>query len=182
MKIIYLIFTNIVHGLKPYHMSDGRIRKYLPNLINPEKDIVNIGYSKTSFITKHWLINIIQNDILNTQIENEDTHIIQKINDIENYIQHNRKVNDVYLAWMPKCVYGTKDVLFIIVGEYVLKKDIFVIKEVIQSPFWCSEQIDSSELKKSLCVYSKEYVTDLTYLYDNDFRYKLAWNIWNYTL
>ena len=80
------------------------------------------------------------------------------------------------MAWVPKCIYGSKDVLFIVVCENVDTR--CVIKQVIQSPFWSSEQIESNELKLTLEAFANSKL-DLDYLYKHDLRYKLAWATWN---
>ena len=72
---------------------------------------------------------------------------------------------------------------FNIVFEYEIKE--FVIKHLVQSPFWDPIQIDSNELKKALIEQNKLNnctSINLEYLYDNDLRYKLAWAVWNLTL
>jgi len=107
--------------------------------------------------------------------EHPDLHIINRINQLEHYIQENRKQNDYYLAWMPKCKYGSKDVLFLIVCQTTNTG--FYVKHVIPSPYWSPDQIGSCELKRAL--ESLNSSIDFTVLYDTDMRYKLAWSTWN---
>ena len=106
------------------------------------------------------------------KIDKED--IIKRINELEQYIQENRKPNDYYIAWIPKCVNGSKDILFLVVCQQ--KKEKFCVKQLIQSPFWSPDQIESTQLKLSLEGMS-EYI-DMSELYENDIRYKLAWSTW----
>ena len=57
-----------------------------------------------------------------------------------------------------------------------------MVKELVQSPFWSSEQIDSIILKQTLIEQNKENnctTINFDYLYENNLRYKLAWNTWN---
>ena len=83
---------------------------------------------------------------------------------------------------MPNCIYGRNDVLFIIVAsiDNVLKE--FIIKHIVQSPYWEPEQIDSNELRLALMdqnIKNNCNTTNFDYLYDHDLRFKLAWATWN---
>ena len=86
---------------------------------------------------------------------------------------------------MPKEEHGRNDVLFIIVAYILAEKQEFVIRHLVQSPFWDPSQIDSNELKIALedqnCKNNCTTI-NLEYLYENDLRYKLAWAVWNLTL
>jgi hypothetical protein len=179
MRFFYL-FLFAVHALTPGHLPNGNIKKYISST-NPHEDLVMIGYSKASLVSKHWLDNILKHLIAkekNKQFisyrDNPDLHIIIKINELENYIQENRKPNDYYMAWMPKCIYGSKDVLFLVVCQD--KTNGFCVKRIIQSPFWSPDQIQSTELKTALESMSQH--VDMTDLYYYDPRYELAWSTW----
>lgn len=165
-----------VHALNPSHLPNGK--KTYVSRNPPHEDLIVITPSKASFVSKHWLANII-NDMMtrNKHYYNEhpDLHIIHQINQLEHYIQENRKQNDHYLAWMPKCNSGSKDVLFIIVCQ--TNKTGCYVKLVIPSPYWSPDQIKSCELKRSL--ESLNSSMNFTILYDTDIRYKLAWSTWN---
>ena len=108
----------------------------------------------------------------------------------------NSKVNKnsnptLYFAWKPKSLQGFNEVLFIVVATLIKEsittenevEDKFYlnIKNVIQSPFWDEEQVKSIYLKKAL-IDQNEYTNETTIrfdeLYQNNFRYKLAWETW----
>ena len=184
---LFVWFTLFLCGqsLRPSRLPNGKIKKYVSSEFRPQ-DIQVIGYAGASIISKNWLENIMAHMIHQEKKmkkdrsihfgDNNDLHIIVKINELENYIQEHRRPSDFYLAWIPKCVYGSKDVLFIVVCENVDTH--CVIKQVIQSPFWSSEQIESNELKLTLEAFANSKL-DLDYLYKHDLRYKLAWATWN---
>lgn len=170
-----------VSSLKPSHLPDGNLKKYISNP-NPQEDLIMIGHEKASLISKNWLDNIMTHIISRERNkkfvdyrDNSDLHIIMKINELENYIQENRKPNDYYMAWMPKCIYGSKDVLFLVICQDNING--FCVKRIIQSPFWSPDQIESTQLKLSLEGMS-EFV-DMSEFYEIDYRYKLAWSTWN---
>lgn len=180
MKIIYLIGLSLIEALMPSNLPGGKIKKYVSN-INSKEDIKLIDYRTSSIISRNWLENILNYEIqkkikmkLNTNHDNHDNHIIMKINQLEGLIQDDNEY--IYLEWTPKCIYGSKDVLFLIVCEN--KNDIYNIKLIIQSPFWSQEQIKSQLLKEALCNYTNNQI-NLNELYDNDIRYKLSWSTWN---
>ena len=163
-----------VNALMPSKLPGGKLKKYIPNN-DLKEDIVLIDYLRASIISRNWLENILRYDNYGIVTnDNHDIHIIMKINDLETLIQDNKEY--VYLSWMPKCVYGSKDILFIIVCEHV--NDLFNIKLVIQSPFWSHDQIKSQMLKDALCNYTNNKI-NLNELYDNDIRYKLSWSTWS---
>lgn len=179
MRFFYL-FLFTVRALTPGHLPNGKLKKYISS-DNPHEDLVMIGHSKASLISKHWLDNILthliareKNKRFISYRDNPDLHIIMKVNELENYIQENRKPNDYYMAWMPKCIYGSKDVLFLVVCQD--KTNGFCVKRIIQSPFWSPDQIQSTELKTALESMSQH--VDMTDLYYYDPRYELAWSTW----
>jgi hypothetical protein len=181
MRLI-LLFSGFIYvlGLHSGHLPNGNPKIYVSSS-NPEEDLFMIGHTKASFISKHWMNDIMTHLISNEKHnrfisyrDNSDLHIINKINELEQYIQENRKPNDYYMAWMPKCVNGSKDILFLVVCQH--KTNGFCVKHVIQSPFWSPDQIESTQLKLSLEGMS-QYV-DMSELYENDIRYKLAWSTW----
>lgn len=179
MKVIYLWCLSLTSALMPSKLPSGKIKKYVANK-DSKQDIVVIDYQKASLISRNWLENILNyeiekriSELNNMGHDNHDNHIIMKINQLETLIQDNNKY--IYLAWMPKCIYGSNDVLFLIVCQQVNEDTI--IKLIIQSPFWSHEQINSQMLKEALCSYVDHNI-NLKELYDNDIRYKLSWCVW----
>uniref|UniRef100_A0A6C0JUD5 Uncharacterized protein n=1 Tax=viral metagenome TaxID=1070528 RepID=A0A6C0JUD5_9ZZZZ len=175
-KWLYIVHV-CVYALNPSHFPNGKKKTYVSRT-PPHEDLVLINPSKSSFVSKHWLANIINTMTTRDKRyynEHPDLHIINRINQLEHYIQENRKQNDYYLAWMPKCKYGSKDVLFLIVCQTTNTG--FYVKHVIPSPYWSPDQIGSCELKRAL--ESLNSSIDFTVLYDTDMRYKLAWSTWN---
>jgi hypothetical protein len=127
--------------------------------------------SKARFIAKHW-----ENNILNSGLEimNEDVYVLNKIDELMGLTA--KKNNYIYMSWTPSSVID--EVLFIIVGETMSDKKEFVIKLIVQSPFWDSKQISSENLKYAIedLIYGIDNVSlNMTYIYDNDLRYKLSW-------
>lgn len=162
-----------VHSLKPVKLPSGQQRFYKYNRDNPELDLKNITPTEATFVSRHWLNNILEPN----KICEEDKLIIEKINLLESFIQtqftEHGEVNVRYLAWVPKGI--TTDVLFIIVMKSFESNDTLQI--LINSPFWDSNHIGTDCLLESLRHYSKKNGKDLNI---NDFmseniRYRLAW-------
>ena len=177
----YSILLTTVYSLTPGKLPNGKIKTYKMNKNEPEKDLVYINKHTASIISRNWLENILtymvetkkENLNLKHLTENPDIHIIQKINKLEQYIQEQK---DIYcFSWMPKCHYGNKDVLFIIICLKI--NGGYTILDLIQSPFWSPEQIESINLKKSLI--SLDNSINLEKLFESDLRFKLSWSTWN---
>lgn len=189
--------------LNPKRLPNGKMYKYIPNKHSPSNDLRIITSGQASLITKNWLENIVV-DVFNRENKNlqenkfsktsifdyDDLHIVTNINQLEKYIQEsyqksNNNKKTLFLSWMPKEEHGRNDVLFIIVAYILVDKQEFVIRHLVQSPFWDPAQIDSNELKLALedqnCKNNCTTI-NLEYLYENDLRYKLAWAVWNLTL
>ena len=173
--IICAIFTNnAIYALQPSKTPSGKSRKYSPNKISPYEDLKSISASEASFISRHWLNNIIQS----TKINHEDISVIDNINKLEEHIQYvfsnHEEVSNVYFAWIPEGGY-MKDILFLIVLE--VREDRNILKLIIQSPFWDSSQINSKYLLKSLEDFSKisNRNLDLYEFYEDNIRFKLEW-------
>ena len=190
--------------LNPKRLPNGKMYKFTPNKQSPASDLQVINAGQASIITKNWLQNIVS-DIFNRENKNlqenkfsktnifdyDDLHIVTHINQLENYIQESYEVlrgddkKTLFLSWMPKGEHGRPEVLFIIVAYILVEKQEFVIRHLVQSPFWDPIQIDSNELKLALedqnCKNNCTSI-NLEYLYENDLRYKLAWAVWNLTL
>jgi len=127
--------------------------------------------SKARFIAKHWANNILNSGL---EIMTEDVHVLNKIDELMGLTA--KENNYIYISWTPSSLIN--EVLFIIVGETKSDKKEFVIKLIVQSPFWDSKQISSENLKYAIeeLIYGIDDVSlNMTYLYDNDLRYKLSW-------
>ena len=179
--LLYIIMLTRVYSLSPGRLPNGKIKTYKMNKNEPYKDLTYINPSIASLITRNWLENILtymveskkENLNLNDLNENPDIHIIQKINKLEQYIQEQRYI--YCFSWMPECHYGNKDVLFIIICMKI--NGGYTILDLIQSPFWSPEQIESTYLKETL--FSLDKSINLEKLYESDLRYKLSWSTWN---
>ena len=187
MLILFLfLILNNCNCLTPGSLPNGNIKKYIPNNEFPHEDLRIIQTKKAMLITNNWLENIINNILADELVtlkffkETEDTHIITKIKNLDKKIKNNsNNLEHILLVWMPKCKYGSDDVLSIIYIEFNDKN--FNVCQVIPSPFWNSEQIKSIELKKSLLNFGKNNtkVVNFNELFENDFRYKLSWSTWD---
>lgn len=193
MLRIIIIFTLICLSQSLIN-GNTNVRKYRENL-NPGKDLIKITHSQSSLISKSWLENIIIE--INTKNKNNknlpsklfelaDAHIVNSINQLENYISDHRSDNDIYLSWMPSSIkpkkFKNKISLFIIVAEVDNKNKKFSIKQLVQSPLWDPSQIPSYKLKEALSDFTTQFEgldIDLSYLYQHDLRYKLSWATWN---
>lgn len=177
--LICLLSFSSHYALIPNNLPSGKNKRYTPNNNNPDKDLKKITPSEASFVSRHWLNNILQA----RKICREDEHILIKINVMEQFIQDqytfNEEVFYEYLAWCPQGI--TTDILFLIIIE---KKDNnkMILKLLINSPFWDCSQISNDYLLESLKKYSniKNFELDIEEFLDNNIRYKLSWN--NYKL
>jgi hypothetical protein len=182
-KLIKFLFVAVsVTGIKPAKMPNGNPRKYQSRL-DLTLDLKVITIQEATFISKHWLNNIID---VNGNSCKEDIQIIDKINNLEIYRQNlenkgtTRNNETMILAWMPKGVYN--DLLFIVCCEVDRpNRDLFV-NLLVQSPFWDSSQIESIVLKESLeqLAIRANCTLHLDPLYNADSRYKLAWKNWKF--
>ncbi len=205
MNIVYKLlvlslFGTLNLGLMPKRLPNGKPYKYIANKDHRSNDLKVIKPGQASLISRNWLQNIvadlfnreskklINKEFTNTGIYNYDElHIVTSINRLESYIQesYNAQGKDkahLFLAWMPKGMYGREEALFIIVAEIAPKEQEFIIKHLVQSPFWDQDQIDSNELRLALIDQNERNnctKINLDYLYEQDLRYKLAWATWN---
>ena len=169
--LILLFFFIGAWSLNPIGLPSGNQKKYTINPTSRVNDLNLLTSSKARFIAKHW-----ENNILNSGLEimDEDVHVLNKIDELMEIIS--KENNYIYISWTPSSL--IKEVLFIIVGETKPDKNEFVIKLIVQSPFWDSKQISSEHLKYAIeeLIYGIDNVyLNMTYLYDNDLRYKLSW-------
>ena len=204
------LFTTIMFcfpytfGLNPKKLPNGRGYKYTSNKESRSSDLKVIKPAQAAIISRNWLQNIIAdmfsstnqkrlNDEFNSNnmVNYDDLHIVTNINKLESYIHasYEEKTKNkknylllLFLAWMPKSRHGAKDALFIIVVEINSNTKEFIIRHLVQSPFWEPSQIDSNELRLALENQNEKQnctTINLDYLYENDLRYKLAWATWN---
>tara|TARA_Y100000389_G_scaffold205142_1_gene264019 strand:+ start:11136 stop:11669 length:534 start_codon:yes stop_codon:yes gene_type:complete len=168
--IIIIIFFIRVHGLPPNKNGLGMHKKYTSNT-QKYLDLKQITTTQASTISKSWLINIMSFG----NIHPEDEHVICKINELESYIQEHRTLDYRYCAWMPRCNFKTKEVIFIVILYDA--NNILHVKLLLQNPYWDSIQIDSLELKKTLLSLAEKEnkKLNLDEIYATDFRYALEW-------
>ena len=170
---VFLAIIPSISSLKPGKLPSGKDRVYKYNRKNPENDLKKITPMVASFVSRHWLNNILQP----AQICEEDAMIVEKINNLEQYIQeqftHHNEFKIEYLAWTPQGI--TEDILFLIVLEKYEERHL--LRTLINSPFWESKQISSECLLESLNCYSKskDSVLDIESFVENNIRYKLLW-------
>lgn len=175
-KTICLLFIFLiqVNSLSPAKLPSGKPRSYKYNDENPEADLKQITAQEASFISRHWLNNILQPK----KICKEDVVILENINALEGLIQEqfteDMQVNIKYLAWTPKGI--TEDVLFLIVIQNY--QNTSELKLLIHSPFWDSSQINTDCLLKSIHKYSLKHgnMLDINKFIDRNIRYKLIWH------
>jgi len=177
---IFLICAPNISCLKPGKLPSGKDRVYKYNREHPENDLKNITPAVASFVSRHWLNNILQP----TKICQEDAMIVEKINSLEQYIQdqftHENDFKVEYLAWTPQGI--TEDILFLIILEQYEEKN--VLRTLINSPVWESKQISNECLLESLICYSsnEDKVLDIEPFLTNNIRYKLLWKDFNVEL
>ncbi len=196
--LCYLMYHT--SSLMPKRLPNGKPYKYTANIQDRTSDLKVIKPGQASLISRNWLQNIVadlvnrENKKLVNQVftdtgvyEYDELHIVSNINKLENFIQESyqqqgKEKAHMFLAWMPKGVYGREEALFIIVVEIHKKYKEFIIKHIVQSPYWDPEQIDSNELRLALIDQNERNNCtriNLDYLYDQDLRFKLAWATWN---
>ena len=205
--IFWLFSASSLHylfSLSPGRLPNGKLRTYRSS-IPPSKDLYKISSAQASLISKNWLQNIVvtifqqQRNNLEKKIKNkknnqenkiissglfelEDAHIVTSINQLEGYINTHRSEKDIYMCWKPRSNEGIQSVLFIIVAEIDKENKKFIIKQLVPSPTWTPEQIESNQLKLALIDMNDINnctELDMNYLYQHDLRYRLAWATWN---
>lgn len=169
---LFFFYFILVKSLKPMGLPNGNNRKYYIDKKNRVDDLKLITHSKMSFIIKHWENNILQTS---KEIRIEDKYILDKIDLMNDYIKNTTR-RDMFFAWMPKSVYN--DVIFLVICDINMEANSFNIIYILHSPYWEEKQIKSIHLKYALEDLIKDIDDldlDLTYLYENDKRYKLDW-------
>ena len=186
-----IFFLPLVFGLLPKKLPNGNSRKFIPNKDNPRNDLKLKNEKSVSLITTNWMNNIVLHLVNNKKkykkniLEYDDLHIVTSINnmkkDIEFIDKENKNISLLYFSWEPECIQGFQESLFIVIAKLDLEKKLINIDNIIQSPFWDSEQIDSIYLKYSLIDQNESInKTNISFnpLYQNNIRYKLSWETW----
>ena len=172
-----LLFSN---SLAPKKLPNGKNRIFVPNFEKPELDLKILSPGETSIICKNWMSNILLNIPMKSKstdkINCDDIHIISSIINLNFYDS-----DKLHFGWNPYCLQGFNEILFIVSVKLDKKNKIMKIENLVQSPFWDSEQIESIFLKKSLISLNNS--TNLTKicfdkLYLEHPRYQLAWENW----
>ena len=177
MKVdVFLFFFFIVNvaGLSPSSFPSGKHKTYNVNEYSRANDLTLLKQERTRFIAKHWENNILHDGM---EIRNEDQHILQRIDELYDIIDSNYQ-NDkrlMYISWSPLGV--IYEILFLVVAEINIESETFVIRLVLQSPFWEPRQIESRNLKYALedLVDGLDITLVLTELYETDERIRLSW-------
>tara|TARA_B100001093_G_C26827871_1_gene1014839 strand:+ start:994 stop:1587 length:594 start_codon:yes stop_codon:yes gene_type:complete len=184
--LLFFCLFKEINTLKPPKLPSGKDKKFYFNKSKRNEDLKIISPANVNLLTKHWLNNILS---CSKEIYPEDKYIVQQIDLINEYIKsytkklytntNNDNVKNINIAWCPKGYY--KEIIFIVIGEILLQERILLIKYVIHSPFWDTSQIDSVNLKyalEDLINDIDDLQLDLSYIYENDERYKLFWLDW----
>ena len=172
MKLFILCAALLVptaQSLTPGRLSSGEMRRYVPNKQAPSGDLYAVERKEACIIAKHWMNNI----AAQPEVPQEDAHIVERIERLCDFAESDDDGRNVYLVWMPDGV--MRDVLFITIVHVGVD---LTVSLLIPSPFWDSTQIGSYKLKQALHHLGDKsgYSLNLTSLYKNDVRYKLAWS------
>tara|TARA_B100000424_G_C22868062_1_gene462312 strand:- start:472 stop:1011 length:540 start_codon:yes stop_codon:yes gene_type:complete len=172
----------IFYQIKSLIIRPGTFR-YLP-AVPSSNDIKLLDIEKTKKISGIWLQDIVT-DIVNEQknksVITDDIQIVSNINELNTFYKNYTYSNDIFLGWAPRTKNRPEEVIFIIVCEHNTTDNNFIIKHLVQSPYWDSNQIESIYLKIALMeiVNIKNYsALDLRQLYKNNIRYYLGWELW----
>lgn len=199
MKSLYFfLLISLINGLNIHQFPNGQPIKFKIDDANPRNDLKNIEQGSAKIISKYWLENIIV-DIVNNRREIDakfkknnlfqynQMHIINNINKLHSdakYMKNSKTINKtsiLYLSWEPQGQHGKTEVLFLVVLKILLDKKEIIVKQIVQSPFWDTENIQSIYLKKALEDITSEnqhVKINFDHLYDTEPRYKLSWNNW----
>lgn len=166
------------YALTPSSFPSGKPKIYTFDRSNRASDLTLLSPERARFIGKHWENNIMNDGL---EVRQEDIHILERIDELYEII--NTRTNDMrmmYLCWSPRG--AIREVLFLVVAEIDVEEEKFILKLVIQSPFWEPKQIESRHLKYAIeeLVEDIEDVTlDMSELYRKDARLSLAWVSWD---
>ena len=197
--IIFPMLTS-VKSLIPHHFPNGQLVTFKSNIKIPRSDLIILEPKKASVVTTNWITNIIHhrsneviktediNDYKNRDILNYDhLNVVAEITTLlnkETNLKYDKLINStsLLLGWYPEGNHGRNEILFIIYCKINSKIKELKILQLIQSPFWSPNSIESSYLKSSLedlCKSIDNYSLNLEHLYRKDLRYRLAWSTWN---
>ena len=168
-----LIYTGAC-ALQPSRLPNGQLLRFRSNVFASCLDLKAIESYESNIITNYWTENI---NVYQTG-NREDKHILDHIDEFNRLFKNNPDPRYVHLIWVPPGM--SQEILFYVLVRVDNITETLSVCMLIQSPFWDSTQIESIELKyalEDLAVKSKK-VLDLTQLYDNDVRFRLAWNEW----
>lgn len=184
--LLYILIITFVNSLSPKKLPSGKPRTFVPNKENPRRDLSLISKKRINIVTKNWLENIMNHITHNKKkyrkniLSHDDLHIVTGINDLWRNIESDDK-SYIYFSWEPKCEQGLNDILCIIVVKLIVEERQMIVENIIQSPFWDSQQIETTYLKKSLIDQNDVLnMSTLSFeeLYKNNIRYKLSWDTW----
>ena len=190
-KIVVFFLITEVYSLSPKKLPNGKSKKFEPNKKQPRSDLKLENEYSASLITKNWMDNILLHLVNNKKkyknniLEYDDLHIVTNINsmktDNEDCAKNNKNISTLYFSWNPKCVQGLEEPLFIVVAKLDKKYKILNIENIVQSPFWDNEQIESIYLKYSLIDQNNSLnLTNISFskLYEKNIRFQLSWENW----
>lgn len=207
MRLFFYMFLFIL----PYYgngliFNGGRgynyERQFISNKKNVDHELTSITHFQALSILNIWFQHIQDIESINSYnkktvmvdgiYDNGNYHIIQSINMLHQNLESNPK--RYFLAWTPY-LYETNnnpknkkyhyEILFIIVYEVVQQKnnECVNIETLVQSPFWCEEQIPSKKLKEILEHYFLQkgfHNIKFDKLYAQNIRYSLEWSFYDY--
>lgn len=154
-------------------------RHFMSSKPNPATDLHSISQSQASIITRVWLREIV---LHNPTIALEDECIVSQINRFEAHVQSESNQDNFYVVWVPEPSDkgGNRDALFVLASSVNAETNRMCVKLLVQSPFWCTDQIHSTALKDSLESLASTMGNDINFsdLYKVEPRYKLEWENW----
>jgi len=179
MYLFTFFFLSWVLGftsaLKPSCLPSGKPKVFTVDKFSRINDLTLIDPGRSKFIAKHW-----ENNILHTALEirKEDEHLLQQIDELYRIVNSNdgNDKSHIYISWSPRCV--VHEILFIVIAEINVGNKTFIIKHVIQSPFWESKQIESRHLKyalEDLLNDDDALALDMSEIYKKNKRVELDW-------
>lgn len=196
MKIIVFIKSSVCLSIYPKFNKEFYCKPY-----NLHNEIRILNKQQVDIITNNWRQNIINNLRLSNyknldfkQLEydndfNQDNQtdnsnqeiILNKLILLDSYLSNNQEF--MFIGWTPteKKSDTNKFMLqLVLLSPDIHEKKLRII-QIIDSPFWNSDQISSLELKSSLEEFIKNYkrfnyyTLDFDNLYEQNLRYKLEW-------
>ena len=178
----FILFYNIFLLILFYPVDSLVNNLFIPNFASPRKDLIYLPKNQANFICKNWMANILLSFEINKNKDNfktfkcDDFHILQSIN------RFNMNSNEkIHFGWKPESLHNNEQILFIVTVDFDMNKKMIYVDDLVQSPFWNSNQIESIFLKNSLISYN-HYINGTTinfdHLYEKYPRYQLAWENW----